>query len=389
MTTHQTDAPQRRGPLDGIRILDLTAVIMGPFATQVLADQGADVVLVEGAHLDTNRVMGAGRHPELSGTSMNLLRNKRSVQLDLKTSGGQDDLHRLVRGADVLVTAMRPQAVTRLGLDFASLREVNPAIIVCQAQGFPLDSDLANEPAYDDIIQAATGVSDVMERVMGRPGLAPTIFADKVCGLVIAQAVTAALLHRERTGQGQRVEVAMSEAMTAFMLAEHGDGAILEPPEIWPGQEATGYKRLLTPERRPHATRDGQIHLFPYLPKHYAHLFAAAGVEGADDDPRYVDRRAALQNSESLYRDVRRIAVQRTTEDWLTFCRDEGIPATRVATLQDLVDPLPIAEHPAVGPYRVIPPLARFDEMPFVEPRPAPLLGEQTEALLAEVRDSP
>jgi crotonobetainyl-CoA:carnitine CoA-transferase CaiB-like acyl-CoA transferase len=388
MSTDETETRQSRGPLEGIRILDLTAVIMGPFATQVLGDQGADVVLVEGAHLDTNRVMGAGRHPQLSGTSMNLLRNKRSVQLDLKSSKGQDDLHALVRSSDVVITAMRPGAVARLGLDYANLTEVNPSIIVCQAQGFPLTSPWADEPAYDDIIQAATGVSDAMERVLGRPGLAPTIFADKVCGLIIAQAVTAALLHRERTGRAQRVEVAMSEAMTAFMLAEHGDGAMLEPPEVWPGQQATGYKRLLTPERRPHATKDGQIHLFPYLPKHYAHLFAAAGVAGADDDPRYVDRRAALLNSESLYRDVRAIAIQRTTEDWLAFCRAEGIPATRVMTLQDMVDPLPLAEHPAVGPYRVIPPLARFDETPFTEPRPAPLLGEQTDALLTEVRRS-
>jgi crotonobetainyl-CoA:carnitine CoA-transferase CaiB-like acyl-CoA transferase len=374
----------RAGPLAGVRILDLTQVVMGPFATQVLADQGADVILIESGPSDVNRVMGAGRHPELSGTSLNLLRNKRSVLLDLKQPAGQEAFRQLVRTSDVVVTAMRPRAVVKLHADYETLREINPRLVFCQAQGFSLASELADEPAYDDIIQAATGVSDLMERVWGEPALVPTIFADKVCGLVIAQAITAALLHRERTGEGQHIEVAMQQAMTAFMLVEHGDGAIVEPPEAEPGMPATGYKRLLSRQRRPHVTKDGQIHLFPYLPKHYAALFAEAGMTDAENDPRYTDRRAALINADSLYQDVRKIARSRTTDEWLAYCRKAGIPATRVNSLQDLVDDLPLATHPVVGEYRVIPMAANFAKTPGGLRHPAPLVGEQTAEILAE-----
>jgi crotonobetainyl-CoA:carnitine CoA-transferase CaiB-like acyl-CoA transferase len=280
---------------------------------------------------------------------------------------------------------MRPQVLERLGLDYATIRGLRPDVVYCQAQGFPLGSERAGEPAYDDIVQAATGVSDVLSRVHGAPGLFPTIFADKVCGLVIAQAVTAALLHRERTGQGQHVEVAMVQAMTAFMLAEHGSGAIPEPPVTAPGRPAAGYPRILSPERRPHPTLDGLVHLFPYRPVHFAALFAAAGRPDAADDPRYADQRATIENADSLYRDVRAVCATRTTADWLEFCRAAGIPATRVASLQDLVDELPLAEHPVTGRYRVLPQLANFSATPGDVRRPAPLIGEHTAEVVAEV----
>jgi crotonobetainyl-CoA:carnitine CoA-transferase CaiB-like acyl-CoA transferase len=375
------------GPLRGVRVLDLTQVIMGPFATQVLADQGADVILVEAGGEEINRVMGAGRHPELSGSSLNLLRNKRSARLDLKSAEGQAAIRQLVPTCDVVVTTMRPRALAKLQVDYETFRQLQPRLIYCQAQGFGLGGERADEPAYDDIIQAATGICDVMERVHGSPALMPTILADKVCGLVIAQAVTAALFNRERTDEGQHVEVAMHQAMTAFMLVEHGDGAMLEPPEQIPGLPATGYKRVLSAERRPHPTKDGQVHLFPYLPEHYAMLFGEAGMPDADTDPRYADRRATILNSDSLYRDVRRIAPTRTTEDWLAYCRQAGIPAVRVASLQELVDDLPLASHPVAGDHRVTPVLANFARTPAGVRRPAPLVGEHTDEVLAEAAD--
>jgi len=373
------------GPLAGIRVLDLTRVIMGPLATQILADQGADVIMVEAEGGDTNRVMGPGPHAELSGIALNLLRNKRSMDLDLKSEAGRNIVHRLVATCDVVVSTMRPQVLVRLGLDYQTLSAVKSDIVYCQAQGFPLDGPQANEPAYDDIIQAASGVSDMIERVWGHPALLPTIFTDKVCGLVIAQAVTAALFHRQRTGEGQHIEVAMQEATSAFMLAEHGSGAIAEPPVAFDDLPAAGYPRVLSPERRPHPTKDGQVHLFPYLPKHYAAIFAEVGKQDAADDPRYADRRAALRNSDSLYRDIRAIAPLRTTQEWLDYCRAAGIPATKVATLQDLVDPLPIATHPSAGRYRVIPQMARFSVTQGTLRRCAPLIGENTADVLAEL----
>jgi crotonobetainyl-CoA:carnitine CoA-transferase CaiB-like acyl-CoA transferase len=354
---------------------------MGPFATQILADQGADVILVEAEEPDINRVMGAGRHPELAGTTLNLLRNKRSVALDLKSPEGRRDIEAIARTCDAVVTTMRPSALERLGVTYEDLRRVKPDLVYCQAQGFPLDSDRGDDPAYDDIIQAACGVSDLMEMVWGRPALMPTILADKACGLVMAQAVTAALFHRLRTGEGQHVEVPMVQAMSAFILAEHGDGAVYAPPAGTPG-----YKRILSPERRPHPTRDGYVHLFPYLPKHYAELFREAGRPDPDNDPRYSDRRTALINSDSLYRDVREIARTRTTDEWLAYCRQTGIPATRVTRLQDLLDELPVAEHPVVGPYRTTPLTANLSSTPGGVRRHAPLIGEHTAEVLTEVR---
>jgi crotonobetainyl-CoA:carnitine CoA-transferase CaiB-like acyl-CoA transferase len=376
---------QRPGPLEGVRVLDLTRVIMGPLATQILADQGADVIMIEATGGDTNRVMGPGPHPELSGIALNLLRNKRSAALDLKTEAGISAVHRLVATCDVVVATMRPRVLARLGLDYPTLAGLKPDLVYCQAQGFPMDGPRADEPAYDDIIQAASGVSDMMERVWGQPALLPTIFTDKVCGLAIAQAVTAALFHRERTGEGQHIEVAMQETTAAFMLAEHGSGAISEPPVSFDDAPAAGYPRVLSPERRPHPTRDGQVHLFPYLPKHYAAIFGEAGIPGAADDPRYADQRSALRNSDSLYRDIRAIAPLHTTDEWLAYCEHAGIPATRVATLQDLVDDLPLQRHPTAGDYRVIPQMARFSRTPGSVRRPAPLIGEHTDEVLAQL----
>lgn len=372
-------------PLAGIKVLDLTRVVMGPLATQVLADQGADVIMVEPDGGDTNRVMGPGPHPELSGISLNLLRNKRSVVVDLKSSKGRAALEGLVRQCDVVVSTMRPHVLTRLGLDYAAVRALREDVVYCQAQGWAVGSPRANEPAYDDIIQAASGVSDVVERVTGEPGLMPTIFADKVCGLVMAQAITAALVQRARTGIGRHVEVPMNEAMRAFMLVEHGAGAISDPPMNMPGHPATGYARILSRDRRPHPTSDGWIHILPYRPEHYAALFGEAGLPGAADDPRYADLRAAIANSDSLYRDVRRIAPTRTTAAWLDYCRGAGIPATAVASIQDLVDDLTLLNHPHAGPYRFIPPMARFHGVHDAVPAPAPLVGEHTTAVLDEL----
>src|SRR5262249_18901967 len=259
------------GPLEGVRVLDLTSVVMGPLCTQMLGDLGADVLVVERPHGETNRVMGAGPHPQLSGISLNLMRNKRSVPVDLTTAAGQATIRELIAGSDALVTTMLPGSLRRLGLDYDSVAQVRPDIVYAQAQGFPLDTDRADQPAYDDIVQSATGVADAMARVTGEPRLVPSIFADKVCGLTLANAVVAALLYRERTGVGQAVEVPMVDAMRAFMLVEHGAAGIPEPP-VGP----VGYQRILSPERRPQRTADGWIGILPYARAHYESLFALA-----------------------------------------------------------------------------------------------------------------
>ena len=368
------------GPLGRIRVLDLTSVVMGPLATQILGDLGADVVTIEHAAGDRNRSMGDGPLPQLSGVALNLLRNKRNVSLDVATDEGRSIVLRLAATCDVVVTNLRPGSLRRLGLDYDSVRAVRADVVYCQAAGYPSDGPRADEPAYDDVIQAATGIADVMSRVVGHPTLVPTLIADKVAGLTIAYAVCAALVHRATTGQGQRVEVPMVDVVTSFMLTEHGSGAIAEPP-----QDEAGYRRILTPQRRPKPTADGWIHVLPYSRENWTALLAEVGREDVTHDERFANMRARHENSEFLYGELETIMPAKTTDEWMTFCAANGIPASRVGSLQDIVAELPIEHHPLAGDYRVIPPPVRFDETPASVRLPAPIAGQHNEEVLRQL----
>jgi crotonobetainyl-CoA:carnitine CoA-transferase CaiB-like acyl-CoA transferase len=356
-----------------MRVLDLTSVVMGPLCTQMLGDLGADIVVFERFGGDTNRVMGAGPHPQLSGVSLNLMRNKRSVSVDLASPDGAAAVRKLIPTCDALVTTMLPGSLTRLGLSYPEVRAMRPDIVYGQAQGFPSDTPRADDPAYDDIVQSASGVADVMSRVGGEPTLVPTIFADKVCGLILANAVLAALLYRERTGLGQHVEVPMVDAMRSFILVEHGGAAIAEPP-VGPA----GYPRILTPERRPQRTSDGWISILPYAQRHYDALLRHDGAEPTVDAAIYADARSRIRHSDELYRAVRAIVIGHTTAYWLDYCSRQHIPASPIVTLDEMVQGLPLEQHAVVGAYRHIPPAARFSVTPQELRRPAPLIGQDT-----------
>ena len=237
------------GPLAGVRVLDLSSVLMGPAATRTLGDLGADVIFVEPAKGDRNRTMGSGPVDEFSGIALNLLRNKRSISVDLKQSRGRQAFLDIAATCDVMITNLRPGPLRRLGLHYEAVRDVRNDIVFCRAHGYPSSSEQANAPAYDDIIQSASGVGDLFRRMGAEPMLLPSLVADKVCGLTIANSVTAALFHKAQTGQGQCIEIPMVDVMRAFVLTEHGSGAISEPPVA-----DAGYARILTPERRPQPT---------------------------------------------------------------------------------------------------------------------------------------
>ena len=372
-------ATGRKGPLDGIRVLDLSSVIMGPFATQLLGDLGADVITVERGTGDTNRVMGPGPHAELSGVALNIHRNKRNIALDVKSSEGYAILLRLLSTCDVVVTNLRPGVLARAKLTYEDVRSVRPDIVFCQAHGFPSDSAQADAPAYDDIVQAASGVADAARRVGGAPAFVPTILADKVCALTIVYAVTAALLRRERTGEGEHIEVPMVDTMRAFMLVEHGAGGIAQP-----GEGRAGYPRILTPQRRPHRTSDGWISVLPYSQAHYDELFSG-WREDLVGDERYATGRSRIENSDFLYAQVRDILVQRSTAEWVEFCASKGIPASPVVSLDEMVDSLPSAEHPLIGTYKHIPFPVRFEHAGSELRHAASLIGQDTEEVLAEI----
>jgi crotonobetainyl-CoA:carnitine CoA-transferase CaiB-like acyl-CoA transferase len=382
-STESTDTPDPSahppGPLSGVRVLDLTSVVMGPLSTQILGDLGADVVSIEDRAGDTNRSMGPGPHPGLSGVSLNLLRNKRSVGIDLKHPDGRAAFLRLAASSDVVVTNLRPGPLSRLRLTYDDVRTVRPDVVFCQAHGWPSDSDKANAPAYDDIIQSASAIGDLFERQGHHPSLLPTLVADKVSGLTIASAVTAALFHRSRTGEGQHIEVPMIDVMRSFVLVEHGAGAIAEPP-----LDIAGYRRILTAERRPQQTADGWINVLPYTEDHYAALFRTGGRDELLNDPRIATRESRIENSDTLYREVAAILATRTTAEWLDFCDTNGIPATRAASLGDLVDTLPTADHPLAGTHRLIPHPVRYSATPASVRRHAPTLGQHGREVLSE-----
>ena len=376
--------PTNTGPLDGVRVVDLTTVIMGPLATQILGDLGADVITVEDPRGTLSRVMTAGPHPQLSGIALNLLRNKRNVVLDLKTAEGRDALLAVVATAQVFVTNLRPGTLQRLGLSYEDIADVQPDIVYLQAQGYPSDSADADAPAYDDVIQAGTGLPDTFRRMEGEPQFVPTLIADKVCGLTIAYSVLAALLHRERTGEGQRIEVPMVDVMTAFVLVEHAGAATARPPQGEPG-----YLRILSPNRRPQRTKDGWVSVLPYTRKNFEDIFRAGGRTDLVGDERIATARSRLAHIDSIYAEVAEILTQRTTEEWLAFCEGSGVPASGIPTLEDLVDALPEDDHPVTGRYKVIPQPVRFSRSagPTVR-RPAALSGQHNAEVMSEVAAS-
>jgi crotonobetainyl-CoA:carnitine CoA-transferase CaiB-like acyl-CoA transferase len=368
-------------PLEGVRVLDLTSIVMGPLATQILGDLGADVITVEDPRGTLSRVMTAGPHPQLSGVALNLLRNKRNVVLDLKTDEGHRQVLELAATADVVVTNLRPVTLGRLRLTYDDIAAVRPDVVYCQAQGYPSDSAAADAPAYDDVIQAATGLPDAFRRFGGEPLFAPTLMADKVSGLTIAYGVLAALLHRERTGQGQHLEVPMVDVMTAFVLVEHAGAATARPPQGEPG-----YQRILNPARRPQRSKDGWVSVLPYTRQNFEDIFRAGGRDDLAEDERIGTTRDRLRHADALYEEVARIITQRTTAEWLEFCDGAGVPAAPVPTLDELVDALPEDHHPHAGRYKVLPQPVRFSRMtgPTVR-RAAALSGEHTEEVLAEL----
>lgn len=367
-------------PLDGVRIIDMTSVVMGPLGTHILADQGADVIAIEDRRGDTNRSMGIGPHPELSGVTMNLMRNKRSIGLDIRTPEGYEALGRLVAGADVFATNLRPGSRARARITYDDIKAFRPDIVYCAAAGYPVDSESADAPAYDDIIQSASGVPDLSRLVEQPPVLMPTLVADKSAGLVIANAIAVALFHRARTGEGSETTIAMTEVMRSYLLVEHGASAIPEPP-----LGAAGYARILTPERRPHATADGMVHVLPYDQRHYETIFRLGGRDDLIGDPRILTRRSRMEHGGELYREVASILLQRTTDEWMEVFRDADIPSTRVGTVDGLMTDLPLAEHPHGGSYRVTPPLTGAAATVDVVRRPAPLHGEHNREVLEEV----
>jgi crotonobetainyl-CoA:carnitine CoA-transferase CaiB-like acyl-CoA transferase len=379
--------PLPSGCLDGIRVVDLTTILMGPLATRILGDLGADVIRIETLQGDSLRNSVPARHPGMSGILLNVHRNKRSIALDLKSEAGGDAALRIIAGADVVVTNMRRSALARLGLDPETLRDRQPELIVCVANGYGSDGPYADRPAYDDAIQAGSGLSWLVGQVSERPGYLPTIIADKVCGLVIAQAVLASLVHRYRTGRGQSVEVPMLETMVAFNLLDHQRGHVFDPPI-----GSFGYERLLSPFRRPVRTADGWAGILPYADQQWQAFFRIAGRPDLASDPRFADHNSRIANIDALYRLLDELATLHTTAEWQERCDANSIPMSPVLDLPHAeadahlgaVGLFEHVQHPTEGSYRNVADPVRYTDAPSGLRRHAPRLGEHTVEVLRE-----
>lgn len=377
------------GPLAGIRILDLTSVLMGPFATVLLGDMGADVVKVEAPEGDSTRQLGPMRHPGMGALFLHCNRNKRSIVLDLKQPAGRAALLRLAASADVFVYNLRPQAMQRLRLGYEEVAAVKPDIVYAGLHGFDQRGPYAGRPAYDDLIQGAAGIPALSVLAGGDlPRYAPSALADRIVGMAAVNAIVPALFHRLRTGEGQAIEVPMFETMAQLTLGDHIGGQTFEPP-LGP----TGYPRILNPDRRPYRTQDGYLCVMFYTDRQWQAFFALTGrPELFADDPRFAGIENRTQNIRALYALVAETMAQRSTAQWLEVLAAADIPHMPMHTMDSLLeDPHLRAagfferqQHPSEGAIRTMRTPVRWSKTQPRQRHFAPRLGEHGDALLRE-----
>ena len=378
------------GALNGLRILDLSSVLMGPFATQLMADMGADVIKIEPPTGDTVRGIGPMRNPQMGSNFLHVNRNKRSLVLDLKKPDGLQAFFKLVATADVVVYNIRPQAMLRLGIDYDKLKAINPRIIYAGLYGYSEKGPYAGKPAYDDLIQGVAAVPDLMSRASGgEPRYTPLTLADRTVGLMACNAVLAAVIARSQTGEGQAVEVPMFETMAQYVLGEHMAGA-----SYLPSMGPTGYARLLVKERRPYKTTDGYLCVLIYTDKHWATFLKLIGQgDRFHDDPRFAHIGVRTQHINALYGMVAEAIETASTEVWMARLNEADIPCMPMHTVDSLLkDPhlwavgmLQDVEHPTEGSMLEIGVPVRFSATPAqAQQRPAPQLGQHSAEILRE-----
>ncbi|KAA1193437.1 CoA transferase [Pseudohalioglobus sediminis] len=376
-------------PLEGIRIVEMTSVVLGPYACQMLGDLGADVIKIEPPGGDTNRHLGPHRnHSDMCSMYLGCNRNKRSVALDLKSPRGRQAALDIISSADVVVHNFRPQAMARLGLDYDAVRTVNPEIIYCATYGYSKRGPYGDKGALDDSIQAASGAAALAEKVLGEPRYMPTIIADKTTAMFVVQSVLAALFYKLRTGEGQEIEVPMYESMVSFVMTEHLWGQSFEPP-----LGEAGYVRLMAEHRKPYRCKDGKyLAVLPYWDNHWLTFCELAGRPELATDARFIDMATRLKNINESYRVTGEIIAGRSRQEWLDLLGDTKVPTMVVNSLDDLIDdPHLVATgfwqqmaHPTEGQLRLSsPPMNMSRTQPTIR-RHAPRLGENTAEVLAE-----
>ncbi|NUZ07452.1 CaiB/BaiF CoA transferase family protein [Piscinibacter koreensis] len=374
--------------LNGIRVLDLTAYLLGPFATQILGDMGADIIKVESHEGDIVRGIGPTRSPGMGGIFQQNNRNKRSVVLDLKQPAGRDALLRLATTADVFVYNVRPAAMARLRLSYEALAAVNPGIVYVGAVGFGQDGPYAARPALDDLMQGMSGIAGLYARASGgEPRYVPMAMADRYTGTVLVNAILGALVHKLRTGQGQSLEVPMFESLVQGVLGDHLMGHSFDPPLGPPG-----YPRHLSPDRRPFRTLDGWLCAFLISDGQWRAVLERLGQPELMQDPRFASLQARTEHSREVYAWLDATFRTRTTGQWLALLGEADVPAGPLHTLESLLDDPHLnavgffqrLEHPTEGTLVTLRPPSRWSHTPPEVRRAPPRLGEHSSELLAE-----
>ena len=378
--------------LTGIKVVDLTSVVFGPYCTQIMADLGAEVIKVEAPGTgDAFRWSGkAPTSPNMAPGFMALNRGKRSIALDLKAAEDLAVLHALLAEADLFVVNVRGKALERLGLDYAALSALHPRLIYVHCVGFGQDGPYADLQAYDDVIQAVTGTATLLPRVDGnpQPRYLPSLIADKVAGLHAAYAAMAALFHRERCGNGQLVEVPMFEAFASFMMLEHLGGQTFDPP-VGP----VGYFRQLDPVRQPFPTADGHVSIVMYSHDAWDRVFAVLDDPAFIAQPRFTEPGGRARHQTELYLHLAALTPRLTTAELLRRCHEQQLPAQAVSDLAEVIDDPHLAAtgffkrriHPSEGPYFEQAAPVRFGSFQPAEGLMPPQLGADGAAIRAEL----
>lgn len=375
--------------LNGLRILDLSTVLMGPYGSQILGDYGADVIKVEAPEGDVVRQIGPTRNAAMGPLFLNVNRSKRDISLDLKRPESRDAILRLLKTVDVLITNIRPRAMARLGLSYEDLAEANPRLIYAAYVGYGQTGPYADRPAYDDLIQGGACISHGFVRAGGKPAYVPAAIVDRIVGMAGVNAILAAVIERSNSGKGQKIEIPMFETMVSMIMGDHMGGLTYDPP-----LDKGGYARHLSADRRPYETKDGYVCALVYNDGHWQRFFDAIGRSDIlENDVRFSSFNKRMANIDSVYATLSEFLLTKTTAEWLEIFKAADVPAMPMHSYESVIeDPHLVAtgffeaeQHPTEGKLRRMAVPVSFSRTPAQSTRPAPALGEHGPEILAEV----
>lgn len=381
---------QNNGPLKGIKIVDMSTVVMGPYATQILGDLGADIVKIENIGGDIMRYAGKSPTPLMGPVYMRCNRNKKSLELDLAKPSAKKAVNSLIKKADIFITNIRLSGLERLDYNYEKVKEINPNIIYVHCVGFGSDGPYGGRQAYDDLVQAASGVTELISQATGspEPRYIPSIIADKTAALHAVYATIAGLFHRERSGEGQFIEVPMFESFVSFNMVEN-----LYGPTFVPSQGPMVYPRSIEPNRKPFPTKDGFIGIVPYNDEHWFKLFELAGSKEVMDDPKFLTFKDRTENISQLYAKVGEVTKKKSTQEWVDLLEKAQIPYMPVQKMSEILKDDHLTKigffeqrkHPTEGTYISLKHPVKFSETPAVVLRDPPKVGQDNFEILSDL----